>query len=119
MTLFDKIVQGANLTMPKLFETDTAKQWKTNNIFKIISTQTSDANNTNQNIMRKTIKVNCVNQLENSTYIQNLIESAAYGCWLNNLANLHEEKKITIEQTRQFWHYGPCNLSEKPYPFDI
>ena len=64
MTLFDKIIQGANLTMAKSFETD----WNTNNVFRLISIST-DANNTNQNIMRKTIKVNCLYQLKNSIYI--------------------------------------------------
>ena len=68
MTLYDKIIQGSNITMPKQFETDTAKQWKTNNIIKLISLS-SDGNNTNQNLMRKVIKVNCLYHLKNSIHI--------------------------------------------------
>ena len=47
--------------MPDAFETPTAKQWKTTNIIKKIS-ESTDANNTNQNIMRKIIKVYIVQQ---------------------------------------------------------
>ena len=47
--------------MPNAFETTTAKLWKTNNIIKVIS-ESTDANNTNQNIMRKVIKVYIVQQ---------------------------------------------------------
>ena len=102
--------------MSKSFETETAKQWKTNNIFKIISTS-SDANNTNQNIMRKVIKVHFLYRLVNSINNQNMTEAACYGIWLNNLSNLRTEEKITLDQTREFWHYGPCNISEKRNPF--